>query len=59
MDDEGEARPKPKANIVESLGGEEGISVANISNIVQNRVGNILGKGIGGLGAKFGGGSWF
>lgn len=60
-DDSGEKR-KSKANVLESLSsGDDSISVSNISNIVQNRVGNIFGKGIGGLSTKFGGGtsSWF
>lgn len=43
--------------------GEDGNYVANISNVttmVVGRVGNIFGKGIGGLSTKFGGGtSWF
>ncbi|XP_017777012.1 PREDICTED: calcium-dependent secretion activator isoform X3 [Nicrophorus vespilloides] len=60
VEDEGDSRAKPKANIVESLG-EDGNYVSNISNLVTNRVGNIFGKGIGGLSTKFGGGasSWF
>ncbi|KAF5298830.1 hypothetical protein FQR65_LT09580 [Abscondita terminalis] len=53
-------RNKSKANIMESLS-EDGNYVANISNMVAGRVGNIFGKGIGGLSTKFGGGSssWF
>lgn len=59
LEDEGE-RSKSKANIMESLS-EDGNYVANISNMVAGRVGNIFGKGIGGLSTKFGGGSssWF
>lgn len=49
--------------LIESLGGagEDGNYVANIGNMVAGRVGNIFGKGIGGLSNKFGGGngSWF
>ncbi|XP_031335903.1 calcium-dependent secretion activator isoform X4 [Photinus pyralis] len=53
-------RSKSKGNIMESLS-EDGNYVANISNMVAGRVGNIFGKGIGGLSTKFGGGSssWF
>lgn len=59
MDEECDSR-RSRANIMENLG-EDGISVANISNMVAGRVGNIFGKGIGGLSTKFGGGasSWF
>ncbi|KAF5288803.1 hypothetical protein FQA39_LY15231 [Lamprigera yunnana] len=59
IEDEGE-RNKSKANIMETLS-EDGNYVANISNMVAGRVGNIFGKGIGGLSTKFGGGSssWF
>lgn len=60
LEDEGDSRAKSKANIIESLS-EDGNYVTNISNIVAGRVGNIFGKGIGGLSTKFGGGtsSWF
>lgn len=59
LEDESE-KNKSKSNIMESLG-EDGNYVANISNMVAGRVGNIFGKGIGGLSTKFGGGSssWF
>lgn len=61
MDEEGE-RSRSRGNIIESLS-EDGNYVANISNMA-GRVGNIFGKGIGGLSTKFGGGgggssSWF
>lgn len=49
-----------KPNVLESLGGEEGnINISNVTNVVVGRVGNLFGKGIGGLSTKFGGGSWF
>ncbi|GAB0088053.1 Calcium-dependent secretion activator [Sergentomyia squamirostris] len=59
-DDEGE-RPKTKVNIMETLSGEDGSlsNISNVTNIVVGRVGNMFGKGIGGLSTKFGGGSWF
>lgn len=61
MDEDGD-RSKPKVTIMETLG-EDGNYVANISNVtsvVVGRVGNLFGKGIGGLSTKFGGGtSWF
>ncbi|XP_059610249.1 calcium-dependent secretion activator isoform X8 [Phlebotomus argentipes] len=59
-DEEGE-RPKAKVNILETLSGEDGnlSNISNVKNIVVGRVGNIFGKGIGGLSTKFGGGSWF
>lgn len=60
LDDDSDGRSKSKANIMESLS-EDGNYVANIGNMVAGRVGNIFGKGIGGLSTKFGGGtsSWF
>lgn len=60
MDEGVDTRSKSKANIMENLS-EDGNYVANISNMVAGRVGNIFGKGIGGLSTKFGGGtsSWF
>ncbi|KRT84972.1 Pleckstrin homology domain containing protein [Oryctes borbonicus] len=60
LDDDSDSRSKSKANIMESLS-EDGNYVANIGNMVAGRVGNIFGKGIGGLSTKFGGGtsSWF
>ncbi|XP_055703939.1 calcium-dependent secretion activator isoform X14 [Phlebotomus papatasi] len=59
-EDEGE-RPKAKVNILETLSGEDGnlSNISNVTNIVVGRVGNMFGKGIGGLSTKFGGGSWF
>lgn len=42
--------------------GEDGNYVAKITNVTTNvvgRMGNMFGKGIGGLSSKFGGGSWF
>lgn len=61
MDDDSDTRSKTKVTIMESLSGEDGNYVSNISNMVAGRVGNIFGKGIGGLSNKFGGGtsSWF
>lgn len=32
---------------------------AAVTNVVAGRVGNLLGKGIGGLSSKLGSGSWF
>lgn len=68
-DDDGAASvtAKPSKNpVLEKLGAEDGnISVAGVTNVVKDRVGNLLGKGIGGIGGisgmatKFGGGSWF
>ncbi|XP_019699910.1 calcium-dependent secretion activator isoform X2 [Harpegnathos saltator] len=61
-DDEVE-RPKTKVTIVETITGEEANYVANLSNVTSNvvgKVGNMFGKGIGGLSTKFGGAtSWF
>nr|CAD7432817.1 unnamed protein product [Timema monikensis] len=60
LDDDGD-RSKPKVTIRETLG-EDGNYVAKITNVTTNvvgRVGNMFGKGIGGLTSKFGGGSWF
>ncbi|XP_054280799.1 calcium-dependent secretion activator [Macrosteles quadrilineatus] len=57
-DDDGD-RGKPKVTIRETLG-EDGIQakLTNITGNVAGRLGNVMGKGIGGL-SKFGGGSWF
>lgn len=61
LDDDADNRSKTKVTIMESLSGEDGNYVSNIGNMVAGRVGNIFGKGIGGLSNKFGGGtsSWF
>ncbi|CAH0561932.1 unnamed protein product [Brassicogethes aeneus] len=60
MDDEGDSRSKSKVNILESMGGEDGNFVSNVGTMVAGRVGNMLGKGLGGLGSKLGGSSsWF
>ncbi|XP_022914758.1 calcium-dependent secretion activator isoform X4 [Onthophagus taurus] len=59
LDDDGDARSRSKGNIMESLS-EDGNYVANIGTMVAGKVGNIFGKGIGGLTTKFGSGpSWF
>ncbi|XP_034252642.1 calcium-dependent secretion activator isoform X4 [Thrips palmi] len=61
MDDDGE-RSKPKVTIRETIG-EDGNVVAKLSNLTTNvagRMGDVVGKGFGGLASKFGGGgSWF
>ncbi|PNF28630.1 Calcium-dependent secretion activator [Cryptotermes secundus] len=60
IEDDGD-RSKPKVTIRETLG-EDGNYVAKITNVTTNvvgRMGNMFGKGIGGLSSKFGGGSWF
>lgn len=61
LDEDGDNRSKTKVTIMESLSGEDGNYVSNIGNMVAGRVGNIFGKGMGGLSNKFGGGtsSWF
>ncbi|XP_045481302.1 calcium-dependent secretion activator-like isoform X13 [Harmonia axyridis] len=53
--EEGDSRGKSKVPVLESLGGEDGNYVSNIGNILSNRVGNIFGKGFGGISNKFGG----
>ncbi|XP_019765396.1 calcium-dependent secretion activator isoform X3 [Dendroctonus ponderosae] len=56
-DDSTESRSK---SLMGSLGGEEGNPLSNVGNMVAGRVSNFLGKGIGGIGSKLGGGSsWF
>lgn len=61
VDDDGE-RSKPKVTIRETVG-EDGNVVAKLSNLTTNvagRMGDVMGKGLGGLASKFGGGSsWF
>ncbi|XP_044256567.1 calcium-dependent secretion activator isoform X2 [Tribolium madens] len=61
IDEDGDNRSKTKVTIMESLSGEDGNYVSNIGNMVAGRVGNIFGKGLGGISTKFGGGtsSWF
>lgn len=46
---------------MESLGGEDGNFVSNVGTMIGGKVGNIFGKGLGGIGSKLGGGSssWF
>lgn len=47
-------------SLMGSLGGEESNPLSSVGNLVAGRVSNLLGKGIGGLGSKLGGGSsWF
>ncbi|KAK9889361.1 hypothetical protein WA026_004636 [Henosepilachna vigintioctopunctata] len=55
LDEEGDARGKTKATVLESLSGEDGNYVSNIGNMLTSRVGNIFGKGLGGISTKFGG----
>ncbi|XP_019873010.2 calcium-dependent secretion activator isoform X3 [Aethina tumida] len=59
LEEESESRNKSK--IMESLGGEDGNFVSNVGTMVAGRVGNMLGKSLGGIGSKLGGGtsSWF
>lgn len=45
--------------IMESLNEDGNINISNVTNVVVGRVGNLLGKGIGGIGSKLGGGGWF
>lgn len=53
---------------LEKLGDEEGnINIGSVTNVMKGKVGNLIGKGIGGMGGmgglgalgKLGGGSWF
>lgn len=54
------ASKSSKLPVLDKLGDEDGnISVGSVTNVVKDRVGNLLGKGIGGLSTKFGAGSWF
>ncbi|XP_030755946.1 calcium-dependent secretion activator isoform X4 [Sitophilus oryzae] len=56
-EDESDSRSK---SLMESLGGDDGNPLSNVGNMVAGRVSNFLGKGIGGIGSKLGGGSsWF
>lgn len=49
-------RPKIRG---ESVNDDSNINISNVTNIVVGRVGNMFGKGIGGLSTKFGSGNWF
>jgi len=54
------ASKSSKLPVLDKLGVDDGnISVGSVTNVVKDRVGNLLGKGIGGLSTKFGSGSWF
>lgn len=44
---------------METLSEDGNINISNVTNVVANRVGNLFGKGIGGLSSKLGGGGWF
>ncbi|KAJ8923711.1 hypothetical protein NQ315_010292 [Exocentrus adspersus] len=61
LDEDGDNRSKTKVTIMESLGGEDGNFVSNVGTMIGGKVGNIFGKGLGGIGSKLGGGtsSWF
>ncbi|XP_018578916.1 calcium-dependent secretion activator [Anoplophora glabripennis] len=61
IDEDGDNRSKTKVTIMESLGGEDGNFVSNVGTMIGGKVGNIFGKGLGGIGSKLGGGtsSWF
>lgn len=58
--------PKPKPTTSASTTvlpqiGEDGNVLSNVTQVTQvvGRVGNLFGKGIGGLSSKLGGGGWF
>ncbi|CAH1121033.1 unnamed protein product [Ceutorhynchus assimilis] len=56
-EDESDSKSK---SLMESLGADDGNPLSNVGNMVAGRVSNFLGKGIGGIGSKLGGGSsWF
>ncbi|CAH1960786.1 unnamed protein product [Acanthoscelides obtectus] len=62
LEEEGESsKGKAKVNIMENLSGEDGNILSNVGTLVGGKVGNIFGKGLGGIGSKLGGGtsSWF
>lgn len=44
---------------METLGEDGNINISNVTNAVVGKVGNLFGKGIGGIGSKLGGGGWF
>lgn len=61
MDDDGE-RSKPKVTIRETIGEDANVlaKVTNLTANVTGKMGDVMGKGLGGLASKFGGGSsWF
>lgn len=54
------ASKSSKIPVLDKLGDEDGnLNISNVTNVVKGRVGNLIGKGIGGLSTKFGSGSWF
>ena len=65
FDDEegaGSVGSKSRTGAAAGLEGEDGnllSNISNVSNVVVGRVGNMFGKGIGGLSSKLGGGGWF
>lgn len=52
-------KSRQQNNLMESLGEDGNINISNVTNAVVGKVGNLFGKGIGGLGSKLGGGGWF
>ncbi|CAD7094035.1 unnamed protein product [Hermetia illucens] len=55
------AQSMPSSSPVPQLGEDGNVvtNISNVTNIVAGRVGNLFGKGIGGLSSKLGGGGWF
>lgn len=51
--------PKAGGNLMETLSEDGNLNMSNVTNVVVGRVGNLFGKGIGGLSSKLGGGGWF
>ncbi|KAJ8926945.1 hypothetical protein NQ314_020797 [Rhamnusium bicolor] len=54
LDEDGDNRSKTKVTIMESLSGEDGNFVSNVGTMIGGKVGNIFGKGLGGIGSKLG-----
>lgn len=46
-------------SLIENLSEDGNLNMSNVTNVVVGRVGNLFGKGIGGLSSKLGGGGWF
>lgn len=53
------SRSQQNPNLIESLSEDGNINISNVKNVVVGRVGNLFGKGIGGLSSKLGSGGWF
>lgn len=55
----GKGSKAASSNLMETLSEDGNLNMSNVTNAVVGKVGNLFGKGIGGLSSKLGGGGWF